>query len=142
MYSPFSFIVGQQDGSLFQEQPQALAMQLQLFAATSIPLNHNRPAFLKPVVERLLKPEHPADVSLVAQLILFEAMTRSEDSAGDKSQTPANSGGKTSATVISDLLQVLLNMGPAELALWYQVITQTLVTDDHAGIFIAQDELC
>ncbi|EHA1127129.1 hypothetical protein FG475_18810 [Vibrio navarrensis] len=36
----------------------------------------------------------------MAQLILFEAMTRSEDSAGDKSQTPANSGGKSSATVL------------------------------------------
>lgn len=64
-----------------------------------------------------MKPEHPADVLLMAQLILFEAMASSEDSAGDKSQILANFGGKASATVISDLLQVALNMGPAELAL-------------------------
>ena len=81
-------------------------MLLQLFATTFIPFNHDRPALFKPVVERFLKPEHPAHVLLMAQLILFEAMTSSEDSTGDKSQIPANSGGKTSATVISDLLQV------------------------------------
>lgn len=128
---------------MFQEQPQALPMLLQLFTATFIPLNHYRPAFLKPVVERFLKPEHPAHVSLITQRILLEAMTRSEESAGDKSQTPANSGGKTSATVISDLLQVSFNMGPAELALAlrYPVIARTLVTDDNTGIFIAQDNL-
>lgn len=75
----------------------------------------------------------------MAQLILFEAMASSEDSAGDKSQILANLGGKASATVISDLLQVALNMGPAELALalWYPVIARTLVTDDYTGIFIA-----
>lgn len=80
----------------------------------------------------------------MAQLILFEAMTCSEESTGDKSQIPANSGGKTSATIISDLLQVSFNMGPTELALalWYPVIARTLITDDHAGICITQDELC
>ncbi len=79
----------------------------------------------------------------MAQLILFQAMARSEDSTGDKSQILANFGGKASATIISDLLQVALNMGPAELALplRYPVIARTLVTDDHTGIFIAQDNL-
>lgn len=96
------------------------------------------------MVERFLKPEYSADVSLIAQLILFKAMTSSEDSSGYKSQIPANSGGKTSATVISDLLQVSFNMGPTELALalWYLVITWTLDSDGHAVIFITEDELC
>lgn len=94
-----------------------MPMLLLLFATTFIPFNHDRPALFKPVVEHLFKPEYPAHVSLMAQLILFEAMTCSEDSTGDKSQIPANSGGKTSATVISDLLQVSFNMGPTKLAL-------------------------
>lgn len=124
---------------MFQEQPQALPILFQLFAATFIPLNNNRPAFLKPVVERFLKPEHPTDVLLMTLFILFEAMTSSEDSAGDESQIPANSGGIATATVICDLQQVSLDMRPAELALalWYPVITRTLVTDDNAGVFIA-----
>ncbi len=43
------------------------------------------------------------------QLILFEAVTSSKDSAGDESQISTNSRAVPSATVICDLLQVSLD---------------------------------
>jgi hypothetical protein len=65
-------------------------VHLQFFTSAFVTLHNYPSAFLKPVIKRFSKPVHAADIQVVQDFCIFQAVTRSKNHIGDKCQALPN----------------------------------------------------